>query len=103
MCSRPGSTPLTKTSLPKLRAKLGEPSSRGSHVQFGTPDDRSRYAFLTWACFASNGQVGTIANASGCPPACVAYNTIPYESDVFPDDNWMLEPCDLHKKLFQDI
>ncbi len=88
-----------KKTLAELEAKLGQPFTRGTVVSFGADNgNSSRSAFVTWPCYLAAGEAGTIGGAIGCGSACTAVNEIPYESDVFPDDNWVLEPCDIHEK-----
>jgi hypothetical protein len=86
-------------SLAELQAKLGPPNSRGTHVQLGADDHRVRYAFLTWTCSVVARETGATEAPSGCGSACIARNVVPYESEVFPDDNWILDPCDMHEKM----
>jgi hypothetical protein len=88
-----------KMGLAELQAKLGQPTSRGYHVSFGADDHRLRYAFMTWACSVVAREVGSTEPATGCGSACIAQNVVPYESEVFPDDNWILDPCDMHQKI----
>jgi hypothetical protein len=90
-----------RTSLAELQAKLGPPISRGIHVQFGTDEHRVRYAFMTWVCSDLTREAGSTEAASGCRSACIAQNVVPSESEVFPEDNWILDPCDIHEKYFE--
>lgn len=87
-------------SLTELHAKLGDPHTRGTSVQFGARNDHLRYAFVTWDCTVDGREADSAAVASGCGSRCVAYNIVPYENDVFPDDNWTLYPCAMHEKTF---
>jgi uncharacterized membrane protein len=57
-----------------------------------------RYAFMTWWCFVVAREAGSTEAASGCGSACYATNVVAYESEVFPDDNWVRYPCDVHEK-----
>jgi hypothetical protein len=87
-----------KSSLAELHDMLGQPHGRGTRVMFGADNHRSRCAFMTWACYEAAREAGS-AEVVGCGSACIAYNFVPYESgDIFPDDNWTLDPCAMHAK-----
>ncbi len=88
-----------QTSFGELETKLGPPVTRGTRVAFGADGERSRYAFVGWACNKNVPGAESRERGSGCGAVCMAFNVIPYENDVFPDDNWVLEPCDMHANL----
>jgi hypothetical protein len=87
-----------KVALDKLFAILGErPINRGYHVSLG--ETSTRTAHIVWNCASTDAARQEISR-EGCGSMCMATNQIPYESDTYPDENWDLNPCVLHQKLF---
>jgi hypothetical protein len=69
---------------------LGNPSATGTRVGSNDAGERVRYAFMRWLCEPSR---------SGASPSCLAQTVVSFESEEFPQDDWTLYACDIHRAL----
>lgn len=72
-------------------------------VMFGPGPDipQHRTARLIWRCDPQR----SLGEKAGCPSNCIAqnqlpYSTVEYDPKNFPEDTWVVFPCELHGNLF---
>jgi len=92
--------------MPELFRNLGRPAGGDVGVSFGPGPRLPQYrtARLLWIC----DPIKTADPEAGCPSNCAAMNRLPYtvieyDPKNFPEDTWVLVPCEKHADRFESF
>ena len=104
--SRTGSSLMTRRRVPlsDLLRQLGKPASSGVSVSYGpeTIVPEHRMARMMWTCDPlATVEADPCVRPSNCAGAnLLPYSTIEFDPYNFPEETWIIVPCERHSPVF---